>query len=734
MICTSSHRLLRVGLCTLGLYFLLWGCGPKNLSLNSYTLANQLYDQGKYERAAQLYTDFLIQDPQHPLAPEAIFQLGKIYQLNEQYQRAMFYFDKLITQYPQATSAVQEAKLEVAICLFHLQRYSEAIPLVQTYLSSSPPPTREAEAIGLLADSYFALGEYHQAFGEYELLKVVDPQKKEDPRILYQLSLCQIHLKKEPEQAKLQLNSLLSTKFGEANRTKIYQSLAQANLILQQPLEAIDNLLKARQYAQAPQEIAQAEEQIATLIHNQLTHHDLQALVKKWAQHYPADLALIQLGQLFKKQHHLSAAKQVFEQFLTSFPGHPSEQMVSHELEEIEKKLVVGSSKIGCIVPTSGDFAAYGDKILKGIKLAVEEYNLHNHTNIQLVLMDSRGNPEYAKNGARILVEKEQVAAIIGPLLSAEAYALSPVIDELKVCTITPTAAGSGIAESSPYFFRNCLTNQQQGKAIARYAVNTLQLKRFGIFHPQNPYGVELMHIFSREVQSLGATVEIVESYQEGETDFRPQLERINRIHPEGLFIPGYPEEIILIAPQISFYAPEEEETSPKQQGAEQTETAAGEMKGYDGETASQPPPAAEAVDAAAEQAEKSRAIQLLGCDGWYSEKVISQAGESVEGAIFTAGFFKESQDPLVQEFIKKYRRKYGQMPDILAAQAYDTANILLLALLSERLTKGGLRQALSEIRDFAGVTGPTSFSPSGEAIKKIFILTIQDRRFICLP
>lgn len=711
-----SSRILRTVFCVFGLYFLLLGCGPKNLSTQgSYTMANQLYSQEKYDRAAKLYTDFLMQSPQNPLADEVLFRLGKIYQQQKQYQKALLRFGELIQQHPQSRY-IPEAQLEAAISSFHLHRYSEAVPLFQKYLSSSHP-ARDAEAIMLLADSYFALKEYHKAFGEYNLLQVLDPQKKHDPRILYQTSLCQIH-SGHPDQALAQLNSLLGTEFGAAHQAEIQQALAQANLMLRHPVQALDNLLKARQYAHNAQEAAQYEQKIAAIIQDQLTRQDLETLAEKWGRNFPADLVLIQLGYAWQEERQLSKAKQVWQQFLISFPDHPRKGAISNGLEELDQKLAAGSTKIGCIVPTTGDFAVYGDKVLKGVKLAIEEYNLHNHTDIQLVPVDSKGNPEYGKNGARLLVEKEHVAAIIGPLLSSEAYALAPVIDKLRVCTITPTAAGKGIPESSPYFFRNCLTNQQQGRAIAQYAVNTLQLRRFGIFHPNNPYGIELMQIFSREVKSLGGTVEIVEPYQEGETDFRPQLERINRIHPDGLFIPGYPEEIILIAPQVPFYNFEEE--APHEQ-ADRTAEAQGA-------------PAAAQTEAAPDQAGKKQAMQLLGCDGWYSEKVISQGGEYVEGAVFTTGFFKESQDPPIQEFINKYQKKYGHPPDILSAQAYDTTNILLLALLSERLTHEGLREALFHTRDFSGVTGVTSFSPSGEAAKKTFILTIKDHRFMCPP
>jgi len=703
----------KVFIFALSLQFLLLSCAPKRLStLDSYQLADQLYYQEKYDRAAKLYNNFLAQAPQHPLADKAIFRLGKIYQTQKHYQWAMSQFDKIVQFYPQSEYFL-EANFEIGICSFYLQRYDEAILLFHKYLNYNHPG-RELEVVMFLADSYFALKEYQKAFDEYTLLQLLEPSKRQDPEVIYRISLCLMHMK-QYERAATQLKNLLTTDFGAAHRAEIQQPLTQINLLLKNPLEALDGLLKARQYAENKQESAQYEQQIFTIIQNQLSREDLQKLVEKWGQNYPTDLALIQLGYAWQKELQLPKAKQAWEQFLATFPDHPQKQIISHNLEELNHRIILSSSKIGCIIPISGDFAAYGDKVVRGIKLAIEEYNLHNHTDIQLALVDSKGNPEYGKSGIKLLAEKEHVRAIIGPLLSSEAYALAPVIDEAGICMITPTAAGKGIPESSPFFFRNCLTNQQQGKAIAAYAVNSLMLQRFGILYPDNPYGTELMRIFVQEVKALGGEVEIIESYQEGETDFRKQLERINKVYPEGLFVPGYPEEIVLIAPQVPFYDSEEELPREKKNAAE------GQA---DGPADEQPP----------HQPYRKQAIQLIGCDGWYSERVISQGGEYVEGAVFTAGFFRESTDPSVQEFVYKYQKKYGSLPDLLSAQAYDTTNILLLALLSEKLTREGLRNSLFQTRNFSGVTGLTSFSSSGEAIKKNFVLTIRDKHFIRLP
>ncbi|MGA1874538.1 MAG: ABC transporter substrate-binding protein [bacterium] len=670
--------------------------------MDRYNLANQLYHEGKYERAARLYTTLLLHDPQHPLADQAIFHMGMIYLSQGNYQRSFFQFEKLIQNHPQSMH-YWEAKLGQARCYSHLQSYPEAIALFQECLNHSPGE-QKPEVITYLADTYLAMRDYQKAYNMYILLYQMAPLEKQNPEILHKVSLCQIHLGYY-DQAIMNMNQLLRIEYGSIHQAEIHQSFATLYLMRNQPFEAVHHFLESRRYAEKEEIIIQGEQEIAKIIQDQLTMEELQSVAEKYRKRYPADLALIELGYSFQRDLKFRNAKQAWEQFLDDFPGHSDEKKIRYALKDLELKLSsANQNRLGCIIPVSGDLSIYGDKVVKGIKLALEQHNLRTGSHVELVIVDSKGNPEYAKDGLKLLIEKEEVMAIIGPLLSSVAYAVAPLVNELGICMITPTATGENIPESGPFFFRNCLTNQQQGKALAEYAVDALSLKRFGILYPYNPYGNELMKIFAGEIERRGGKVEIIEFYEEGDTDFRHQLERINQVRPEGLFIPGYPEEVVLIAPQVPFYEIEDE-SGQKPKGEE---------------------------DHILSPVEEEYGIQLLGCDGWYSERVILHGGEYVEGTVFTSGFFKEDTAPQVRQFVYNYQKKYGSVPDLLSAQAYDATNIILEALMRcEDAGREGLRESLSKTMGFQGVTGVTSFAPSGEAVKEVPILSIQNHQFM---
>jgi branched-chain amino acid transport system substrate-binding protein len=101
-------------------------------------------------------------------------------------------------------------------------------------------------------------------------------------------------------------------------------------------------------------------------------------------------------------------------------------------------------------VPQSGQLAFFGDRVLKGIQLAVHTYNLKDPDNrVDLVIRDTEGSPDKAVAALTEAASKGVIAAI-GPLLTKEAEALAPLLSKLRVPVITPAASGPTIGQLSP--------------------------------------------------------------------------------------------------------------------------------------------------------------------------------------------------------------------------------------------------------------------------------------------
>jgi ABC-type branched-subunit amino acid transport system substrate-binding protein len=124
------------------------------------------------------------------------------------------------------------------------------------------------------------------------------------------------------------------------------------------------------------------------------------------------------------------------------------------------------------------------------------------------------------------------VDALLGPVTSAETSAVAAVTNPEQVPLLCPTAGRESFATIGPYVFRNSLTNELQGRAMARYAVKEMGLKRFGILGPQDSYGEVLADAFRAEVEALGATVTAAVYYPPKTTDFRQAMATLGGRNP----------------------------------------------------------------------------------------------------------------------------------------------------------------------------------------------------------
>lgn len=358
---------------------------------------------------------------------------------------------------------------------------------------------------------------------------------------------------------------------------------------------------------------------------------------------------------------------------------------------------------VGVLLPLSGRYATFGELVRRGLELAQEMHQAGGKNPVRFLYRDTEADPELSDRAVIELVEGERVMAIAGPLTGAAARAAAIQAQQMGV-PLLALSQKEGLPETGDHIFRDSLTSRQQVQALVRYAMEDRKLTAFAVLSPENRLGREMAELFADEVARRGGRIAVQQSYPENATDFRRQIKLLRGENPqapdpepsragvtplpskpllfEALFIPDYADRIGLIAPQLAFY------------GIEQ--------------------------------------LPLLGINGWNSPDLIRLAGRFVEGAVFVDGFFSQSPYPFVQEFVNRYFEKYGEEPSILEAQGYDAASMLLTLLDRPGIqSREDLRLALSQVRNFPGVTGATSFTLDGEAEKDLFLLQVQNGNIV---
>ncbi|MBE3577000.1 MAG: ABC transporter substrate-binding protein [Limnochordales bacterium] len=343
--------------------------------------------------------------------------------------------------------------------------------------------------------------------------------------------------------------------------------------------------------------------------------------------------------------------------------------------------------KIGVVGPLSGDSATYGISVKNAVELYFKEVNAKGGirgVKIDVIALDDKGDASEAVNAVRRLITRDQVAAIIGTTTSGPMRAAAPIANSMKVPMLSPTATQEGLTDIGPYIFRTCFVDDFQGKVMAKFAREELKISRVAILYENtDTYSKGLANSFKEYFTKLGGMIVAEEAYGKGDQDFSAQLTRIRRSGAQAIYTPVYYTAAGLIAKQA------------RQLGVN---------------------------------------LPLLGPDGFDSDQLLEIGGDAIVGSYFTNHYSPLTKDPLAVEFQQKYRAAYGKTPDALAALAWDAAAVMAdaieRALARHKVSdlqgvREGIRQALSGLKDFHGVTGYITFDENRDPIKTALILRV---------
>jgi branched-chain amino acid transport system substrate-binding protein len=199
--------------------------------------------------------------------------------------------------------------------------------------------------------------------------------------------------------------------------------------------------------------------------------------------------------------------------------------------------------KIGFPMVLSGVSAQFGQPMLKGAQMYVDEINAAGGVlgrPVQLRVRDSQAKPEVAAQMARELVSVEQVDFLVGTFTSGEGPAVSLVAKELKTVFLAlgpKTDRLTAPASLHPYVFRmsaNTTTESRTAAAIvARWKV-----KRLAIIAPDFAYGRDAVAVFVAQIKKIRPDITIVDQQwpKLGETNYIPFIEAQLKSQPDVVF------------------------------------------------------------------------------------------------------------------------------------------------------------------------------------------------------
>ena len=341
--------------------------------------------------------------------------------------------------------------------------------------------------------------------------------------------------------------------------------------------------------------------------------------------------------------------------------------------------------RVGAYLSLSGEDAAFGIDTKEGIELAVEEVNKAGGVKgkpLKVLFEDDKSNPQEATNKVLQLIDRDKVVALLGEIASSRSKAGGIIASKKKIPMITPSSTNPDVTRVGPFVFRVCYTDDTQAQAGAEFILGKLGKKRVGLlFASDDLYSSGLADEFRKELKKRGGELVKEKGFLKKETNFTTYLNEIKEAKPDVIYAPIYYNQMTLIARQ-------------------------GKAAGIEGSL-------------------------FIGADGWDANELLKDAGEELEGAMFTNMYAPDVPWPNAKSFRTAYVARFKRDPSSLAAMGYDATKVLADAIKrSSADTPEAIRKALTETKDFVGATGSITFDADRNADKPIVIVQIKGKKF----
>jgi branched-chain amino acid transport system substrate-binding protein len=209
--------------------------------------------------------------------------------------------------------------------------------------------------------------------------------------------------------------------------------------------------------------------------------------------------------------------------------------------------------KIGVTQPLTGAFAADGNYVAEGAKLAAEAINKAGGVDgkqLQLVIEDNKSNPTEAAATAERLIVQDKVPVMMGAWGSSLTLAVMPKLMEYKVPMVVETSSSGKITTSgNPYIFRISPTSEMEAKAFAPL-VKTMGIKKADFLATNDDFGKGSMQEFTKMLKAEGVTIGASETMGEDATDLSAQLAKIKASGGDTIFVTTDVKQLTLILKQ----------------------------------------------------------------------------------------------------------------------------------------------------------------------------------------
>jgi branched-chain amino acid transport system substrate-binding protein len=343
---------------------------------------------------------------------------------------------------------------------------------------------------------------------------------------------------------------------------------------------------------------------------------------------------------------------------------------------------------VGIDLSFTGADAESANRIFYGAQLAIDQANAANIVpgyTIQILKLDDgtatagQYDPAQAATNARKMVSDPSVMASIGPMMSGAGKAMSPILSQGDLATITPSSTNPDITNpkfadqyrpaGKAIYFRTVTTDAFQGPNMANYMAEVLKIKSVYVLDDSGAYGVGLADAYQAEAEKKGVKVMGRDRLDPKAADYTAVLTKIKQLNPDALYYGGVGQAGIKLVKQAYDIVPK---------------------------------------------------MIKAGGDGLYTPEMLTAAGfPAAEGWYATIASPHLSGDTKVASFTQLYSSKYGVQPDDYAITAYDAGLVIVDAIKKvvasgKPVTRSAVREAIQTSKT-PTLQGTISFDANGD-------------------
>ena len=350
--------------------------------------------------------------------------------------------------------------------------------------------------------------------------------------------------------------------------------------------------------------------------------------------------------------------------------------------------------RIGFNIPLTGDIPKVGEGSKYAAEMLKEQINKDGGLQVgdkkymlEFIYEDNESKAESATAAALKLITQNKVLGIIGPQASKQAIPGGEICDSYQTPMISPWSTNPQTTKGRPYVFRGCFLDPFQGPVAANFVSSEFGAKKAAVLYDiASDYPKGLAEYFKSAFEKIHGQGSVVafETFTTKDSDFSAQLTNIVKSGADVLFTPQYYSEVALIAKQAH---------------------------------------------------ELGWNKPIMGSDSWGSAELMSLCGSDCYGQFFSTHYAAAGAKGATKYFIEKYKATYSYVPDDVGALTWDATRLMLMAIqnagkITGKLQKDrdAIKDELSKITDFNGITGKMTFTPEGDPVKCAVVVKISDK------